>query len=84
MEWREVIGRCWNYERPFVFYHIILMKMLGICRAKYNLEQITRRMDLLERGLHAGLLVDAKSEGADREGRAASGEEEEKKTIARS
>ena len=34
-------------------------------------------MDLWERGLHAGLVGDAEAEGAAREGRAASGGEEE-------
>ena len=41
-------------------------------------------MDLLERGLHAGLVGDTKAEGAAREGRAASGEEEEDEAAARS
>ena len=40
-------------------------------------------MDLWERGLHAGLLGDAKAEGASREGRASSGGEEEDKAMAR-
>ena len=46
--------------------------------------RITRLMELWERGLHAGLVGDAKAEGAAREGRAASGGEEEGKAIARS
>ena len=41
-------------------------------------------MDLWERGLHAGLVGDAEAEGVAREGRAASGEEEENNAIARS
>ena len=41
-------------------------------------------MDLWERGLHAVLVGDAKAEGDSREGRAASGGEEEDKTITRS
>ena len=39
-------------------------------------------MDLWERGLHSGLVGDAEAEGAVREGRADSGEEEEYKSVA--
>ena len=45
---------------------------------------ITQRMDLWERGLHAGLVGDSEEEGAAREGRAASGDEEEDEAVARS
>ena len=41
-------------------------------------------MDLCERGLHAGLVGDAEAKGAAREGRAASGGEEEDEAVARS
>ena len=41
-------------------------------------------MDLCERVQHAGLVGDAKTEGAAQEGRAASGGEEENKAVARS
>ena len=41
-------------------------------------------MDLWERGQHAGLVADAEAEGAAREGRAASGGEEEDEAVARS
>ena len=46
--------------------------------------RITRRMDLWERGQHAGLVGDAKVEGADREGRSAFSGEEEDGAVARS
>ena len=52
------------------------MKTLGIRRAKEIRAQITRQMDLWERGIHTGLVGDAKAEGAAKEGRAASGGEE--------
>ena len=39
--------------------------------------QITRQMDLWERGLHVGLVGDAEAKGAAREGRATSGGDEE-------
>ena len=45
--------------------------------------RIIRQMDLWERGLHTGLVGDADVEGADREGRAASGGEKDYKAIAR-
>ena len=58
-EWRGVIGRTWNFERPLVFANVVLKKTLGVCRAKEIRDRITRRMDLWDRGLHVGLLVDA-------------------------
>ena len=58
--------------------------MLGVPRAKEIRARITRRIDLWEKGLHAGLVGDAKAGGADREVRAASGGEEEDKAVARS
>ena len=45
--------------------------------------RITRQMNLWERDLHAGLVGDTEAEGDSREVRAASGGEEEDKTIAR-
>ena len=45
---------------------------------------MTRRMDLWERGLHAGLVGDAEAEGAAREGRDASGGDEEEEEVSRS
>ena len=77
MEWRGVLGISWNSERTLVFSHIILTKMLGVRRAKEIQARITRRMDLWERVLHARLVGDAEAEGDAREGRAASGGEEE-------
>ena len=41
-------------------------------------------MDLWERGQHAGLVGDAKAEGAARKGRATSGSEEEDEAVSRS
>ena len=72
-EWRGVLSISWNSTRPFVFAHFVLTKMLGFRRDKEIHDRITRRMDLWKRGLHAGLLEDAKAEGAYTEGRAASG-----------
>ena len=43
-----------------------------------------RQVDLLERSLHAGLVGNAEAEGATREGRAASGREDEDNSVARS
>ena len=83
-EWRGVLGRSWNSKRPFVFLHFIITKSLGVHRAKEIQARITRQTDLWERGLHAGLVGDAEAEGAAREGRAASGGEEEDEDVARS
>ena len=57
--------------------------MLGVRRVQDIRSRITRLIDLWERGLHTGLVGDAKSEGAVREGRATSGGEEEE-DVARS
>ena len=80
-EWWGGLGRSWNSERPLVFDHVVLTKTLGVRRAREIRARITRRMDLWERGQHAGLVGDTKAEGAAREGRAASGGEEEYEAI---
>ena len=63
-EWLGVLGRSWNSKRTFVFDHVVLTKTLGVCRAKEIRAQITRHMELCNRGLHAGLVWDAEEEGA--------------------
>ena len=60
-EWQGVIKRSWNSERPLVFSHIVLTKTLGVRRAREIRAQITRRMDLWERGLYAFLVGDDKA-----------------------
>ena len=80
-EWRGVLARSWNSERPLVFAHIILTKMLGVRRAKEIQARITRHMDLWERGLHTGLVGDAEAEEAAQEGRAATGGIEKDKAV---
>ena len=75
-EWRGVLLRSWNSERPLVFAHVMLTKTLGVRRAQEIRARITRCMDLWERRQHAGLVGDAEAEGAARKGRATfSGEE---------
>ena len=83
-EWRGLLARSWNSERPLVFAHAVLAKTLDICQAREIRARITRRMDLWERGLHAGLGGDAEAEGAARGVRAASGSKEEDDSVARS
>ena len=83
-EWQEVLGRTWNSKRPLVFAHVVLTKTLVVCRAREIRDQITRMVELWERGLHTDLVGDAESEGSEREGRAASGGEEEDEAVARS
>ena len=82
-EWRGVLGRSWNSERPLLFSHVVLTKIPGVRWAQEIQARIMRRMDLCERGLHTGLLGDAMAEGAAREGRNSSGGEEEDKEVAR-
>ena len=57
---------------------------MGVRRAQEIRARITRRMELWKRGLHTCLVGDAKAEGAAREGRSASGGEEEDDALARS
>ena len=45
-EWRGVISRSWNSERPLVFAHVVLTKTLGVRLAREIRARITRRMDL--------------------------------------
>ena len=82
-KWRGILGRSWKSKRPLFFAHVVLTKTLVIRRAKEICARITRQMDLWKRGLHARLVGDAKAEGAAREGRDASGREEENKKMAR-
>ena len=60
------------------------MKTLGVYMAKEIWARISMQMNLWDRGLHAGLVGGAEAERASREGRAASGGEEEDKVILRS
>ena len=83
-EWQGVHGRSWISERPLVFAHVFLTKTVGVRRAKEIWARITRRMDLWDRGLHAGLVGYAKAEGASREGRAISGREDKDEAVAKS
>ena len=73
VEWRGVLNRSWKSEIPLVFSHVVLKKKLGVRRTKEIQDRITRRMEIWERGLHAGLVGDPEAEGAAREGRPASG-----------
>ena len=83
-ESRGVLNRSWNSKRPLIFSHVVLTKTVGIRQAREIRAKITRRMDLWERGQHAGLVGDAEAEWAAREGRAAFSGEEEDDAVARS
>ena len=56
---------------------------MGIRRENEIQASIIVRVDLWYRGIHAGLVGDAEAKGDAREGRAASGGEEEDKAVAR-
>ena len=45
-EWRGVIVRSWNSERPLVFAQVVLTKTLGVRRAREIQARIMRQMDL--------------------------------------
>ena len=80
--WWGVLSQIWNSERPLVFSHIVLTKMLGFRRSWEIQARITRRIDLWERFQHAGLVGDADAEGAAQEGRAAFSGKEEDNAVA--
>ena len=82
-EWLGVLDRSWNSERPLVFVHIVLTKMLGVRRAREIRSRITRRVDTWERGLHVNLVGNAEAEGVAQEVRAAFSGKEEDKAVAR-
>ena len=63
VEWQGVLSWSWNSERPLVFTHVAFTKTLGVCRSRKIEARITRRMELWERGQHAGLVGDAEAEG---------------------
>ena len=69
MEWQGAIDRKWNSERPLVFAHLVLTKKIGARKAREIRARIDRQLDLCERGIHAGLVVDALAESRDQEGR---------------
>ena len=83
-EWRGVFGRSWKSERPLVFAHVSLTNTMAVRGGKDICARITRRMNLWERGLHAGLVGGAEAEGTDSEGRAAIGGEYEYEAVAQS
>ena len=83
-EWRGVLILSWNSKIPLVFTHVVLTKTLGVRRAREIRARIMRRMDLWERGHHAGLVGDAEVEGDAQERRADSGGEEGDEAVARS
>ena len=73
-----------NSYMPLVFAHVVFTNTLGVCRAKDTRAWITRRMDLWERGIIAGLVGDAGVEGVTRKGRVNIGGEQEEEAVARS
>ena len=83
-EWLGVINWKRNYERPFVFGHVVLTKTLGARKSRETRVRINHRLDLWERGIHAGLVGDALAEGRDQEGRVERCVEEEEDRLARS
>ena len=45
-EWREILDRSWNSERPFFFANVVLTKTLGVRREKEIWARITSQMGL--------------------------------------
>ena len=72
-EWWGVLSWSWKSKRPLIFTHVVFTETLGVHRANEIRAEITRRMDLWERGLYEGLVGDSEAECADRVDRAAIG-----------
>ena len=68
---------------PLVLAHFVLTKSLGVGMSREIRTRIARGIDLCEKGLHAGLVEDVEGEWAVREGRDASGGEEEDEDVER-
>ena len=83
-DWRGLIDRKWNSNRPLVFAHVFLTSILSACKSREIRARIDRRLDLWERGINAGLLGDALVEGRAKEGRVAKINEEEEDCLAHS
>ena len=82
-EWQGVLNISCTSNRPLIFTHVILTKKLGVCRSREIRARVKSRMELWERGLHAGLVGDREEEVVSREDRASKGGEDEDKAIAR-
>ena len=63
VEWREVLDWKWYSERPLVFDYVILTKKIGARKAREIRDKTDLRLDLWERGTHAGLVGDTLAEG---------------------
>ena len=66
-ELRGFINRSWNYKRTLLFANVVLTNTLGIYQARDIRATLTQRIDLWERGLHAGLVRNVEMEWLTRE-----------------
>ena len=62
VEGQGVLNRSWNSEIPLVFAQIVIMKDLGVCRARNIRASLAKRMELWERGIHTGMVEDTEEE----------------------
>ena len=63
VEWQGVLDWSSNSDRPLIFYHIFLVKTLGVCRSIDIQARLRQWMDLWERGVHTGLVGGVEAEG---------------------
>ena len=81
-DWQRVLDWKWNSLIPLVFACVVLTKTLGAPKARETQASINRRLDLWERGIHAGLVEDALEKGRARVGCVNRREENEKDYLA--
>ena len=77
VEWQGVLNRGWNSKIPLVFAQIVIMKNLGVCRARNTRASVVSRIELWERGIRTGMVADAEEEDDAREISYSGGEKEE-------
>ena len=68
-EWRGVLDQKCDSERHLIFAHVVLNKTMGGRKFREIWARIDNRLDLWERGIHAGLVGGALADVRSREGR---------------
>ena len=79
-----MLNRKWNSKRLLIFAHVVLTRTLGARKVREIRSRINRRLDLWERGIHAGLVGDALAESRARGGRVKRCKEEEEGCLTHS
>ena len=63
-----MLDQKWNYEIPLVFYYVVLTWTLSTRKSGKIQARIDCRLDIWERGIYTGMVVDALVEVRARKG----------------